>query len=132
MKGYIYKITNLLNGKIYIGQTRQSIQTRWEQHCFSPYVCHFHQAIQKYGRNNFQVEEICCVDLPEKELEQTYAEIENSEHEKAMAKERLSKAIESLKEDCAQEARKAEENRDKIKSNAATINAILNAIEMTK
>ena len=68
----------------------------------------------------------------EKELEQTYAEIENSEHEKAMAKERLSKAIESLKEDCAQEARKAEENRDKIKSNAATINAILNAIEMTK
>ena len=68
----------------------------------------------------------------EKELEQTYAEIEKSEHEKAMAKERLSKAIESLKEDCAQEARKAEENRDKIKSNAATINAILNAIEMTK
>lgn len=70
MNGYIYKITNLLNGKIYIGQTRQSIQTRWEQHCSSSYVCHFHQAIQKYGRNNFQVEEICCVDLPEKELEQ--------------------------------------------------------------
>ncbi len=28
----IYKITNLLNGKIYIGQTKQKIEQRFLQH----------------------------------------------------------------------------------------------------
>lgn len=27
--GYIYKITNTQNGKIYIGQTVQSVSERW-------------------------------------------------------------------------------------------------------
>ena len=30
--GYIYKITNTLNGKIYIGQTVKSLQKRFTQH----------------------------------------------------------------------------------------------------
>lgn len=29
---YIYKITNKVNGKIYIGKTIYSIQKRWEEH----------------------------------------------------------------------------------------------------
>lgn len=76
MKGFIYKVTNLVNGKVYIGQTRQTIQIRWEQHCFSPYICHFHQAIRKYGRENFKVEELCCIDLAEKELSIKLNELE--------------------------------------------------------
>jgi group I intron endonuclease len=55
----IYKITNLVNGKIYIGQTTQSIETRWRQHCSKSEGCiALVHAIQKYGRENFTVEQI--------------------------------------------------------------------------
>ena len=30
--GYIYKITNLINQKVYIGQTVKTIQKRYTQH----------------------------------------------------------------------------------------------------
>ena len=30
--GYIYKITNTLNGKVYIGQTVKRLQKRFTQH----------------------------------------------------------------------------------------------------
>ena len=30
---YIYKITNDINDKIYIGKTNQTIKERWRQHC---------------------------------------------------------------------------------------------------
>lgn len=76
MTGYIYKITNLINQKVYIGQTRQPILVRWEQHCFSPYECHFHSAIKKYGYQNFKVEELCRLDLEEKELSKKLNELE--------------------------------------------------------
>lgn len=32
MIGYIYKITNLENSKIYIGQTSRNYKTRWREH----------------------------------------------------------------------------------------------------
>lgn len=32
MTGYIYKITNLENDKIYIGQTSRNYKTRWREH----------------------------------------------------------------------------------------------------
>ena len=76
MVGFIYKVNKLINGKIYIGQTRQSVQVRWEQHRFSPYVCHFHQAIKKYGHKNFKIEELCCLDLEERELAKRLNELE--------------------------------------------------------
>lgn len=54
----IYKITNKVNGKVYIGQTKNSLQYRWNQHC-SPSNCRLlHRAIQKYGKKNFTVEQI--------------------------------------------------------------------------
>lgn len=67
MIGYIYKVTNVINNKIYIGQTIQSIKNRWYRHCSksglskSEMNTHFKKAILKYGKENFRIEilEIC-------------------------------------------------------------------------
>lgn len=71
MKGIIYKITNTVNNKSYIGQTRQSIQFRWNQHTSKKDNTYFHNAIQKYGKDNFTIEilEECNVEvLNEREI----------------------------------------------------------------
>jgi len=55
----VYKITNLLNGKIYIGQTIQKLNVRWNRHCsIVSGVSAISSAIDKYGRDNFTIEEI--------------------------------------------------------------------------
>lgn len=63
--GYIYKITNKINGKVYIGQTRKSIKQRWNEHkstSKSPnkqgYNYPLYRAFRKYGIENFEIEEI--------------------------------------------------------------------------
>lgn len=53
----IYKITNLLNNKIYIGQTK-NIKNRWSRHksdakLGKKYNSHLYEAMRKYGTNNF-------------------------------------------------------------------------------
>ena len=71
MKGIIYKITNTVNNKSYIGQTRQSIQFRWNQHTSKKDNTYFHNAIKKYGKDNFNIEilEECDVSkLDEREI----------------------------------------------------------------
>lgn len=56
---FIYKITNKINGKIYIGQTIKKIEYRWSGHCWNQSGCtYLKHAIQKYGRENFTIEEI--------------------------------------------------------------------------
>jgi predicted GIY-YIG superfamily endonuclease len=30
--GYIYKISNIINNKLYIGMTRYNIEHRWKEH----------------------------------------------------------------------------------------------------
>lgn len=77
--GYIYKITNTVNGKIYIGQTIRCIEERFKEHCkphnnehskFMP----ISRAIKKYGKNNFIIEIIDTAEsrdeLNEKEKQQ--------------------------------------------------------------
>jgi group I intron endonuclease len=60
----IYKITNKINGKVYIGRTSRSVEERWKQHCYDAKVkrlCFkFQEAIKEYGAENFTVEQIDC------------------------------------------------------------------------
>jgi len=53
----IYKLSNNIDGKIYIGQTSRSLKIRFNEHCLSNSGCHKVQsAIKKYGRENFKIE----------------------------------------------------------------------------
>ena len=57
----IYRITNTVKKKIYIGQTIQPIKDRWKRHLFdarngSNYA--IHAAIRKYGEINFEIDVI--------------------------------------------------------------------------
>ena len=68
--GYIYKITNLINNKIYIGQTVSSIYKRFQDHIYSSKANFkdapiLNNAINKYGKENFTIEAIeeCSDDL---------------------------------------------------------------------
>lgn len=56
--GYIYKITNLINNKIYIGQTICSLKRRFNNHVCKKGCVYLYSAIQKYGKENFKIEEI--------------------------------------------------------------------------
>ena len=75
--GYIYKITNLVNNKAYIGQTKQPIEIRWEAHIYAAYRenddnrYYLHRAINKYGLEKFKfeiIEEVTNTKLDEREI----------------------------------------------------------------
>ena len=53
----IYKVTNKVNGKVYIGQS-VDIGRRWRAHMTAKDDIYFHKAIQKYGVENFEWEVI--------------------------------------------------------------------------
>ena len=66
----IYKIENLINHKVYIGQSIH-IEKRWQQHCQPSSDSVIAKAIKKYGKENFSfqiLEECSEQDLDEKEL----------------------------------------------------------------
>ena len=61
----VYKITNDINGKIYVGQTIGTLQNRWRGHLSkAKNGCSFalHNAIRKYGSEHFHPEviDIAC------------------------------------------------------------------------
>lgn len=63
MTGFIYKITNKLNGKIYIGKTLSTIEERWKIHIRDSKKEKIknrplYKAINKYGIESFAVEEV--------------------------------------------------------------------------
>lgn len=63
--GYIYLITNTVNGKKYVGQTLENdINVRWNHHKSSKKGCpYLKRAIEKYGINIFKFQIICiCFD----------------------------------------------------------------------
>lgn len=76
--GYIYKITNQINNKAYIGQTIETPQDRWKDHIYTALSnkgednrYYFQKALRKYGIDNFTFEIIEQVDdslLNEREI----------------------------------------------------------------
>lgn len=61
--GFIYIIKNNINSKVYIGQTRRTIERRWYEHKYestqkenSGYDMLIHKAFRKYGIDNFYIE----------------------------------------------------------------------------
>lgn len=54
--GVIYKITNKINGKIYIGKTFQKVELRFRQHYKINEPTLIHKAMVKYGIDNFSLD----------------------------------------------------------------------------
>ncbi|NJO48147.1 MAG: GIY-YIG nuclease family protein [Leptolyngbyaceae cyanobacterium RM2_2_4] len=53
----IYKITNLINSKSYVGQTICSLENRWAQHNSKSSRCRaISNALRKYGKEKFTIE----------------------------------------------------------------------------
>jgi len=68
--GNIYKITNVINKKVYIGQTTKSPEFRFKRHIQNSNYFYsrskLSKAIKKYGKNNFKLEVLCtCFSLDE-------------------------------------------------------------------
>lgn len=69
MTGLIYKYTNLINGKNYIGQTTSTLERRDKKHLQQiGDNTYFHRALKKYGRENFSLV-ILENDIPENLLD---------------------------------------------------------------
>ena len=51
----IYKVTNKITGKSYIGQTARTVKERFVEHCSSGNNTMLHTNIKLYGKKNFEV-----------------------------------------------------------------------------
>lgn len=49
----IYRVTNRINGKVYIGQTQKSLEIRKKRHLKTSHKNYFQIALKKYGLENF-------------------------------------------------------------------------------
>lgn len=80
-KGFIYIIRNTINNKVYIGQTKVDVQTRWKEHLrhakYGDQV--INRAMRKHGVNKFYIEtlEICDIDIID-DREMFYIKLYNS------------------------------------------------------
>ncbi len=81
----IYKITNLITVKLYIGQTVQSMNDRWLDHKFNArnpdkYTSALYCSIRKHGVENFKIEQLDTAKTREQLniMEQTYIKALNT------------------------------------------------------
>lgn len=60
--GFIYKVTNKINNKVYVGKTCESIEKRFMEHIQEAKTNDknrpFHKALNKYGSENFYIEQL--------------------------------------------------------------------------
>lgn len=83
---FIYKITNKINGKCYIGKTLNSIEERWREHQSDSKKerCKdrpLYRALNKYGIENFLIEQVEeCDENIVPEREQYWIKYYNSYH----------------------------------------------------
>lgn len=72
----VYKITNQINGKVYIGQTTRTLKQRFERHkqdaLSNRLNTHFARAIRKYGPENFTAEIIDTAETQEELTQKEY------------------------------------------------------------
>lgn len=52
----IYNIKNIVNGKLYIGQTWRTLKKRWYEHLTQSTCVKLVNAISKYGKEKFSIE----------------------------------------------------------------------------
>ena len=84
---WIYKITNVQNNKVYIGQTIRPIEQRFKRHINDALNnildTHFARAIRKYGKENFIIEQIDTAQTQEElnQKEQYWIQYYNSVNE---------------------------------------------------
>jgi len=59
----IYKITNKITNKVYIGKTSWTAERRFKEHIrkakYKTTTTYFHRSIRKYGKYNFLLESLC-------------------------------------------------------------------------
>lgn len=62
-EGFIYLVSNNINNKKYIGQTKRTVEERWSDHLskLQSDVNYFHNAILKHGKEHFYIETIDIV-----------------------------------------------------------------------
>jgi group I intron endonuclease len=78
--GYIYKIRNRIDNKIYVGQTIGDLERRWKTHLNTGSNCRYlKSAINKYGMDNFEFKLVCITfDNQLDDMEIKYIEQYNS------------------------------------------------------
>lgn len=112
----IYKITCLINQKVYIGQTSETIEKRFARHMGyqkDESDTKFYRAIRKYGKDNFKIEAIDFAEtqeeLDEKEVYyiNLYDSVENGYNSK--------KSIGKCGGDTLSEHKNIEEIKEKIR-----------------
>jgi group I intron endonuclease len=65
MSCLIYKITNMITNKVYIGQTWKTLEERWEQHQKLDSCIKLYNSIQFHGANKFKLEILSTVESQE-------------------------------------------------------------------
>lgn len=80
-EGYIYKIYNDINGKVYIGQTIQTVKERFLDHLScaknKKYDTYIYRAMRKYGLENFNIIEL--LKIQNESIDQLHIELNEVE-----------------------------------------------------